>query len=95
MRLLGPPRFHGSSGQPLGCEGSALRVVRSIRTGGEEAVITVDGEPAARVVAVQAPPRSLTPAEVASFRALMGALPRFERPASWFDAVALVREGRR
>ena len=69
-------------------------VVRGVRTRGEEAVITVDGEPAARVVPVDPGPRSLTAAEAAGFRALMASLARIERPTSEFDAVALTREGR-
>jgi prevent-host-death family protein len=70
-------------------------VVRGVRTRGEEAVITVDGEPAARIVPVHAGPRSLTPAEVAGYRALMSSLTRIGRPTTAFDAVELVGEGRR
>jgi prevent-host-death family protein len=61
-------------------------VVRRVRTRGEEAVITVDGEPAARIVPVDPGPRSLTPAEAAGYRALMASLVRIERPTSEFDA---------
>jgi prevent-host-death family protein len=70
-------------------------VVRGVRSGGEEAVITVDGEPAVRIVPVHPGPRSLTPAEVATYRVLMASLGRIERPASEFDAVELIGEGRR
>jgi len=70
-------------------------VVRGVRTRGEEAVITVDGEPAARIVPVDPGPRSLTPAEAAGYRALMASLGRIERPTSAFDAVELIGEGRR
>jgi prevent-host-death family protein len=70
-------------------------VVRLVRTRGEDAVITVDGEPAVRLVPVHAGPRPLTPAETAGFRALLGSLARITRPAEEFDAVELVREGRR
>ena len=70
-------------------------VVRGVRTRGEEAVITVDGEPAARVVPVDPGPRSLTAAEGAGYRALMASLARIERPTSEFDAVELIGEGRR
>jgi antitoxin (DNA-binding transcriptional repressor) of toxin-antitoxin stability system len=70
-------------------------VVRGVRTRGEEAVITVDGEPAARVVPVDPGPRSLTAAEAAGYRALMASLARPERPTSEFDAVELIGEGRR
>lgn len=70
-------------------------VVRSVRTRGEDTVITVDGEPAVRLVPVHPGPRPLTNAEVAGVRALMGSLSRIERPVSEFDAVELVGEGRR
>ncbi len=70
-------------------------VVRGVRTRGEAAVITVDGEPAARIVPVDPGPRSLTSAEAAGYRALMASLDRFERPTAEFDAVALIAEGRR
>ena len=70
-------------------------VVRGVRTRGEEAVITVDGEPAARIVPVHTSPRSLTSAEAAGYRALMASLGRIPRPTSAFDAVELVGEGRR
>jgi|LauGreDrversion2_6_1035139.scaffolds.fasta_scaffold137548_2 prevent-host-death family protein len=70
-------------------------VVRGVRTRGEEAVITVDGEPAARVVPVDPGPRSLTAAEAAGYRALMASLARLERPTSEFNAVELIGEGRR
>lgn len=70
-------------------------VVRGVRTRGEEAVITVDGEPAARVVPVDPGPRSLTAAEAAGYRALMASLARIERPTPEFDAVELIGEGRR
>lgn len=70
-------------------------VVRTVRARGEEAVITVDGEPAVRLVPVHPGPRTLSPAEAANFQALMRALSRIDRPDSEFDAVDLVGEGRR
>ena len=70
-------------------------VVRSVRTRGEDAVITVDGEPAVRLVPVHPGPRALTPAEAAGFRALFSGLTRIVRPGTEFDAVDLVSEGRR
>ena len=70
-------------------------VVRSVRARGEEVVITVDGEPAVRLVPVPPAPRPLAPAEAASFHALMRALTRIDRPGSEFDAVDLIGEGRR
>lgn len=70
-------------------------VVRAARTLGRETTITVDGEPAARVVPVVSAPRPLTDAEVASVHALLTSLLRIERPSTGFDAVELVGEGRR
>lgn len=70
-------------------------VVRTVRTTGEDMVITVDGTPAVRLVPVDPGPRSLTVAETAGFRALMSGLSRIDRPTAEFDAVELVREGRR
>jgi len=70
-------------------------VVRAARTMGQETIITVDGEPAVRVVPVAPGPRPLTDAEVASIHALLASLQRIERPSTGFDAVALVGEGRR
>ncbi len=69
-------------------------LVRGVRRG-EEAVITVDGVPAVRLVPAHTGPRTLTPAEVAGYRALMASLGRIQRPTSEFDAVELVGEGRR
>lgn len=68
-------------------------LVRGVR--GEEDVITVDGEPAVRLVPVHTGPRTLTPAEAAGYRALMASLGGIQRPTSEFDAVELVGEGRR
>lgn len=70
-------------------------VVRAARQGGEETIITVDGEPAARLVPVAAPPRALTDAEAAAVRVLLDAIARLDRVSGSFDAVELVAEGRR
>lgn len=70
-------------------------VIRAVRTRGEEMIITVDGEPAARVVPVDSGPSMLTSAETASFRALMGGILRVDRPTDAFDAIELLGEGRR
>ena len=70
-------------------------VVRTVRTRGEDAVITVDGAPAVRIVPIAPGPRVLTPAESAGVRALLSGLARIERPLTEFDAVELVSEGRR
>jgi prevent-host-death family protein len=70
-------------------------VVRTVRRSRESVVITVDGEPAVRIVPIEADERGLSAAEVATVRALMDAVARIPRPAGTFDAVELVREGRR
>lgn len=70
-------------------------VVRAARTQGETTIITVDGEPAVRIVPIEAPPRRMTDVEVATHRALMDGLRRLPRPPGEFDAVELIREGRR
>lgn len=70
-------------------------VVRSVRRTGESVVITVDGEPAARIAPIEEEPRRLTAAEIATVRALMDALARIPRPSEPFDAVVAVAEGRR
>ncbi len=70
-------------------------VIRAARLRGEETVITVDGQPAARVTAVADQPRQLTQTEVATFRVLLRGIVEGERIAGEFDAVALVGEGRR
>lgn len=70
-------------------------VVRAARQGGEETIITVDGEPAARLIPVASPPRGLTDAEAAAVRVLLDAIARLDRVPGSFDAVELVAEGRR
>jgi prevent-host-death family protein len=70
-------------------------VVRRVRRTGETVVITVDGEPAARIVPIEDTPRQLTATEIATVRALMDALARIPRPSEPFDAVVAVTEGRR
>jgi prevent-host-death family protein len=70
-------------------------VVRSVRRTGNSVVITVDGEPAARIDTIEAAPRRLTAAELATIRALMDAIGRIPRPTDPFDVVALVSDGRR
>ena len=70
-------------------------VVRAARALGQETIITVDGEPAVRVVPIVGGPHSMTDAEAASVRALLASVRRLERPSSEFDAVELVGAGRR
>jgi len=69
--------------------------VRRVRRTGESIVITLDGEPAARIAPIERGPRRLTRAEVATVRTLMDAINRIPRPGDAFDATALVAEGRR
>jgi len=70
-------------------------IVRAVRSGRQEAVITVGGEPAVRIVPIEPSPRPLTHAEAATYRALMTSLLRVERLGEPFDAAELVAEGRR
>ena len=70
-------------------------VVRTVRRTGQAVLITVDGEPAARITPARGSPRDLTPQEMATVRALTEAVGRAQKPSPSFDAVDLVREGRR
>jgi hypothetical protein len=58
-------------------------------------IITVDGQPVARVAPVPDQPRQLTASDVATFRVLLRSILEAERVAGDFDAVDLVGEGRR
>jgi len=69
-------------------------LVRRVASG-EEVVLTVDGRPAARLVPVPLASRRLTATEINTVRALMSGIARIPRPSEPFDAVELVREGRR
>ena len=68
-------------------------VVRRVRTTGQAVIITVDGEPAARLAPVPGDLHSLSPTDVATLRVLEDAVRRI--PGTPFDAVALIRDGRR
>jgi prevent-host-death family protein len=70
-------------------------VVRAARLRGEETVVTVDGEPAARIVPVPDWRRPLTEAEVATFRILADTILAIDRIEEPFDAVELLRDGQR
>jgi prevent-host-death family protein len=70
-------------------------VIREVRRTGRRVVITVDGEPAVELIPAVTPARKLSPREIAVERALLGALDLMERNPEPFDAVELVREGRR
>ena len=70
-------------------------LVRSVGEDGGEVVLTVDGEPAARLVPVPPAARKLTSPEIQVVRVLMAGLARIPRSSEPFDAVALMREGRR
>jgi prevent-host-death family protein len=70
-------------------------LVRNVRRTRDEVTITVDGEPAAVLAPVEAKLRDLTAQESATARALFESLLRLASAGEPFDAVALVREGRR
>jgi prevent-host-death family protein len=84
--------------QPIALSAAKARlseIVRTVRRNREEVVLTIDGEPAARIVPIALEPRPLSAGEVATVRALMDALLRIPRPNDVFDAVALAADGRR
>jgi prevent-host-death family protein len=70
-------------------------VVSAAQLRGEETVVTVDGEPAARVVLVPDWRPPLTEAEVATFRILTNTILALDRVEEPFDAVELLRDGPR
>ena len=70
-------------------------VVRIVRGTGTEALITVDGQPAVRIVPIASGPVALTEAEIATSRALLKSIRRLKRRKGSFDAIDLVRDGRR
>lgn len=69
-------------------------VIRNVRRTGESVVIAVDGEPAVTLAPYAGTPRRLTAAEVAADKALQDVALRLAC-SDPFDAVELVREGRR
>jgi antitoxin (DNA-binding transcriptional repressor) of toxin-antitoxin stability system len=70
-------------------------VIQVLHTRGEDAVITVDGEPVARLVSLKPSLRPLSTAEVLHARLQMDRIMQSDRPSDAFDAVLLVAEGRR
>jgi len=70
-------------------------LVQHVRSTGEVITITVDGEPAVEVSPISAVSRPLTPSEVALDRALHAAVLRLMENEAPFDAVDLIRDGRR
>jgi prevent-host-death family protein len=74
---------------------SLSEVVRSVRRSGASVIITVDGEPAARIEPISEEPRELTASEAATVQALLGALTRIPQSTDPFDATVLLAEGRR
>jgi prevent-host-death family protein len=70
-------------------------VVRAARHSGEETMITVDGEPAARLIPVAGHPAPLSDAQAATVRVLGETILRHDRASEPFDAVELVVDGRR
>jgi len=69
--------------------------IRTVHHSGEPVTVTVDGKPAARIVPIEAEARALTPAEVATERALLDAIARIAWVPEPFDALESVQEGRR
>ena len=70
-------------------------VVRTVRTLGQELVVTVDGESAVKIVPMPSEPTTLSEVEVLTYRALSASILRGPQRNEVFDAVALVGEGRR
>ncbi len=70
-------------------------VVKSVRRDRTRLVITVDGEEAVVIAPVDGTPRLLSPREVAVAQALEAAVLAHGRASGPFDAVELIREGRR
>ncbi len=70
-------------------------VVRSVRQTQVPVVVTVDGEPAVQIVPVTPAPTRLSPHEVATYQALMGAVLALDTLDTPYDAVAAVVDGRR
>ncbi len=70
-------------------------VVKSVRRDRNRIVITVDGEEAVVIAPIEGTPRLLTAREVAVAQALEAAVLAQSRPPGPFDAVELIREGRR
>jgi prevent-host-death family protein len=70
-------------------------VVRQVRRTGESITVTVDGEAAVEIAPAADPYRVMTAAEIAVDRALTEAILRLARKDEPFDAVELIRDGRR
>jgi antitoxin (DNA-binding transcriptional repressor) of toxin-antitoxin stability system len=70
-------------------------VVRHVRRTGETIVVTVDGEAAVEIAPAAEARRPMTAAEVAVDRALTDAILRLARTDAPFDAIDLIRDGRR
>lgn len=69
-----------------------IRDVRRTRIG---VTITVDGQPAARVEPTSTSTGSLTPAELATHQLLLETIIALPCPDGPYDAVEMIREGRR
>jgi len=70
-------------------------VVRTVRRDRVRVLITVDGEPAVAIAPVDPIPVTLTPQELRVARALESAILTAEQLGESFDAVELIRDGRR
>ncbi len=70
-------------------------VIRAVRSTGASVTITVDGEPAVVISPAPTQPTQPTAFEVDASQALYEAILAIPRPDAPFDAVELVRAGRR
>jgi prevent-host-death family protein len=70
-------------------------VIRNVRSTGAPVTITVDGEPAVVMSAAPAQPTRPSTFEVDGALALYEAILAMSRPSAPFDAVELIRDGRR
>ena len=70
-------------------------VVRSVRHTGKPVIVTVDGEAAVEIRPAPAPGPPLSRQDVATFEALLAALPRLWTSSEPFDAVSAVADVRR
>ena len=70
-------------------------VVRTVRRERTRIIITVDGEPAVAISPIETTPAALSAAQIRVARALENAILALPQRAEPFDAVELIRDGRR
>jgi prevent-host-death family protein len=71
------------------------QIIRDVRSSGEPMLVTVDGEPAAVIEPAPGELRKLTAQEVARYRLIEAGLLATDWGNEPFDAMELVRAGRR